>query len=151
VFSEVQKIDEFKCDDRGGVEVDFGRAAVVEGFFPAQNTEAPLIAGLESGEGKFRARSHEIVSLISAELEEFPSHDGADTMKPAVAGPGAAAAIAEEAGHGVGGASSEIFSEDIEVSHAGSLAPSWESGKSEPKERSYVISIASVRYNVVLT
>ena len=110
-----------------------------------------MISGLESGEGKFRARSHEIVSQISAELEEFLGHDGADTMKPAIAGPGAAAAIPEEAGHGVGGASSEIFSEDIEVSHAGSLVPSWESGKSEPKERSYVISIASVRYNMVLT
>jgi hypothetical protein len=68
VFSEVQKINEFEGDYRGGIKIDFWGTAVVEGLFPAENAKTPLIASFEAGEGEFRPCSHEIISLLAAEF-----------------------------------------------------------------------------------
>jgi hypothetical protein len=44
VFSEVQKINEFESDYRGGIKIDFWGAAVIESLFPAKDAKTPLIA-----------------------------------------------------------------------------------------------------------
>ena len=76
-----------------------------------------MVTGFEAREGELRAGGGEVVALVFTEGEEFLGEDGADAVEPAVARSGAAGAIAEEAGHGVGGAGGELLAEDVEVGH----------------------------------
>ena len=128
---EIVEVDEFQRDHGGRIEVYLGCAVVVEGFLPTEDAEAPLVAGFEAGEGEFGARGAEVVSLVLTEGEKLLGQHGADTVKATVARSGAAATIAEEAGHGIGGAGGEGFAQDVEVRHGGSLEVGGGSGKSE--------------------
>jgi hypothetical protein len=104
---------------------------VVERFLPAENTEAPLIAGLKSREGKLGARSHEVISLVPAELQKLLRHHRANAMESAIACTGPATAVTKEAGHGIGRAGGEVFPENIQVCHAENLDLASASGKSQ--------------------
>ncbi len=74
-----------------------------------------MVAWFEAGEGKLGMSSHEVVSLVLAEDQEFLGHHGANTVETAVSGSGSAAAIAKEPGYGVDGAGCEFLSEDVEI------------------------------------
>lgn len=41
---------------------------MVEGFFPTEDAEAPLVAGFEAGEGELGAWGGEVVSLVFSEV-----------------------------------------------------------------------------------
>jgi hypothetical protein len=74
-----------------------------------------LVAGLEAGEREFGMRGHEVVALIAAKFQKFPCHYRANTMKTTISRARAAAAIAEEAGHGRSRACGKVFSKNVEV------------------------------------
>ena len=76
-----------------------------------------MVAGFEAGERELGAGGGEVVALVFTEGEKFLSEDGTDAVEAAVTRSGATGAIAEEAGHGVGGAGGERLAEDVEVGH----------------------------------
>lgn len=88
---------------------------MLKSLLPPKNAKAPLIASFEAGEGKFRSRCHEIISLVTAKLQKFLCHHCANAMKASVTGAGAAAAITKETSHRIGRTGREVFTENVEV------------------------------------
>lgn len=67
MFFKILEVYEFERNDGGGIEIHLGRAVVVEGFLPAEDAEAPLVARLEAGEGELGAWGDQVVALVLAE------------------------------------------------------------------------------------
>jgi hypothetical protein len=133
VGAKVFEGDEFEGVDVGGFEDDWGCEVCFEGFGPARDAEAPVVAGFEAWEVVFGDGGGEVVAAAAGELEEFGGHDGADGVEACVIGAGAAVAVAVEAGEGGGAAGLEGGSEDV-GGHGGiglRILDCWEEGGGE--------------------
>lgn len=119
VFLEVVEFDKLERDDRGGFEVHLGSASVIEGFLPAEDAEAPGVAGFQAGKGKLRSWSAEVVPAVLAELQKLGGELGADAVESLITGSGPATTIAKESGHGIKRAGGEFPAQNIEIRHAG--------------------------------
>ena len=86
------------------VQPHLRRASGAARLLPAADTEAPRVAGLQAGEAVLGRGGGEVVPARGGELEELPRHYGADRVRAAITGVGAAAAIAEVPGDRVGAA-----------------------------------------------
>jgi hypothetical protein len=93
-------------DDRRG---DAGR----ESFLPPDRTQAPLIAGIQSGKIILGDWCAEVVARALGELEELFGHPDADNVHSEVARHGLAASAASETGDGVFAAGLERAAEDV--------------------------------------
>jgi hypothetical protein len=99
----------------GGLEDDLGGEAEFPRFFPARGAEAPLVAGLESGEIEIGHGGGEVVALGFGEGEERFGSAGADGVAAGVFGACGTGAVAVETGEGVDGAGLEFGAEDVFV------------------------------------
>jgi hypothetical protein len=82
---------------RGGKDY-WRRAAVFFGLLPSVDTQAPVVARLESGEpGRWLGRA-QIVAPTSGEFQKVIGHLGADAMSPYVSGPDATVSVAHKTG-----------------------------------------------------
>lgn len=97
----------------GRFQVDRRRHPAVQRFLPARHTNAPPIARLQSGEAPFRVRRDQIVPHQDGIIEEVARDLRADRVESGVFGPGAAKAVAVEAGHGIATAGMEFCPENI--------------------------------------
>jgi hypothetical protein len=106
-----------------GLEYDGGSTSCVEGFLPAGHAETPFVAGFKAGKTELGFGSAEVISVHFGELQELLSHHGADRVKPAVIGSGAAIPIAIEAGQRIATAALQFSSEDVRWHEPNS--PKW--------------------------
>ena len=98
---EIIEVDEFQRGDVGGFKVDGWRDTGIEGFLPAQHTQAPLVAGLEAGEVIFWVRRDQVIAHHLGENQKILGHAGTHGVNADIICAGVAAAIAEEAGERV--------------------------------------------------
>ena len=104
VLLQIFQIHMFQRRHMRRFEDDGRRYAALPGFFPSRGADAPLIAYFQPGEAKFGNGLGEIVAAIGCKFEEISRHDRADDMQPPIPLSDITAAIAEEAGHGIGAA-----------------------------------------------
>jgi hypothetical protein len=98
-----------------GFQDDTGGTARIEGVAPAAGTETPAIAGFEARESI--ARGGQIVALVAGVGEERGGNLGANHVNAEILGAGFAAAVAQEAGHGVGATGLKFSTENIAGGH----------------------------------
>jgi len=93
---------------------DQGRSeARFPGLLPPQDTEAPAIAGLQSGKSEFGTRCGQVVASHPTEAQEGGGDLGANQVSTVIVWPGATIAVAEESGLGGKTTGLEFFAEDI--------------------------------------
>ena len=88
-----------------------------ERLTPAIDTEAPSVAGIETGETVFGGWSRMVVAAGASELEELLSHHGTHDVSADVVLVGSAAAVPEPAGAGRRRAYLQDAAEDILPGH----------------------------------
>jgi hypothetical protein len=101
----------------GGFQNHTGGAACIEGIAPTAGTETPAIAGFEAGESV--AWGGQIVALVAGVGKKRRSDLGANHVNTEILGAGFAAAVAQEAGHGIGATGLELGAENIAGGHGG--------------------------------
>lgn len=99
----------------GGFENHTGGTARIEGLAPPASTETPAIAGFEAGESI--ARGGQIVALVAGVGEKRGGNLGANHVNAEILGAGFAAAVAQEAGHGIGATGLELGTENVAGGH----------------------------------
>ena len=77
----------------GGFELDLRSHTGIGSFLPSTGTNAPTVAGFESGKLIFWARGYEIVPAQEGELEEFRCHDRAHGVNTHISMAGMAKSI----------------------------------------------------------
>jgi hypothetical protein len=92
---------------------DFGRVARIKRFLPPWRTQAPLVAGLQTGEAKLQIRRRQVVSCGFGEGQELGGEDDANCVRPHVFRARIAAAIAEKAGHWRRAAGCQLTAEHV--------------------------------------
>ena len=80
-------------------KIDRGGAIVIERRFPARDTNAPAIAGFQTGEAPFGMWRDEIVAVEHGKIQKFTGDLHTDRVQPDVFGTGAAKTIAIKSGH----------------------------------------------------
>jgi hypothetical protein len=119
LFRYYGKLDEkFKGNDAEGVLVGSfeDNRAGCSGLLdlePTGGTDAPSVAGLESGESVLRHRGGEIVAEGFGGGEEWSVDDAADGVDAEVVGAGVATAVAVEAGHGLASTGGQGLAKDV--------------------------------------
>src|ERR1700675_179258 len=83
-----------------GVENDAWRAAGLERFAPSRRTQAPAVAGLQSGKTEIGYRRAQVVAARKGEFQELPGHQRANRMHAVIVASGIAATVAIETGQG---------------------------------------------------
>ena len=110
--------EEFERDDTEGVFVGgfkddgAGGTGLVD-LEPAGGADAPAVAGFKAGEAVLGRGGAEVVAELFAGFEELRGDDGADGVHAAIVRAGVAAAVAVEAGDGVGAAGLERLAENV--------------------------------------
>ena len=89
------------------------RRAGIDALQPAGGADAPAVAGLEAGEAVLRHGGGEIVAEALGGGEKLRRDDAADGVHAEIVRAGVAAAVAEEAGHGLAAAGGEGLAEDV--------------------------------------
>ncbi len=110
---EFFEADELEGRDVGGFDDDLRGHAGKKGFFPAGGAQAPLVAGFEAGEAVGEVGGAEVVAAGFGEGEKLFGDLRADNVDAVVISAGAAAAVAEVAGHGVRAAWLKNGTEDV--------------------------------------
>ena len=103
----------------GGFEDDLAGGSGLLDLQPASGADAPTVAGLEAGKAPVRVRGAEIIAEGLRGGEEGRIDDAADGVLAAVFRAGVAAAVAVEAGEGLGAAGFERKAEDVFLLFAG--------------------------------
>ena len=115
--------EKFKGNDLQGVlvsgfEDDRAGCTRLLDLEPAGGTDAPAVAGFETGKAKLRHGSAEVVAEGFRGFKEWLVYDAADGVNSVIVGAGFAAAGAVEAGHGIAAACGERLAEYV-------LAAGW--------------------------
>lgn len=76
-----------------GFELDLRGHPSIASFLPTTGTNAPAVAGFESGKLIFWARGDEVVPTQEGKLKEFRSHDRAHGVNPHISMAGMAKSI----------------------------------------------------------
>jgi tRNA-(ms[2]io[6]A)-hydroxylase len=80
---------------------------------PAGGTETPAVADHKPGKAPLRPRCDQVVARRHGELEKLRRHHSADGVHAHIVGPGAAAAVSEEAGQRFAGAANQLPAEHV--------------------------------------
>lgn len=113
VSAQVFEGDKLQRMKVGGLKHDGWGFLHLQSLSPTTDTEAPMVAGLQAGEVKLGHGCGEVIAACSAEGEELFRHHGTDGVQTFVIRPGAAVAVAVEAGDGGVAAPLQGSSEDI--------------------------------------
>jgi hypothetical protein len=105
--------DDFESGFVSGFEYDGAGCPGALDLEPAGSTDAPAVSGLEAGEAVLRHGCGEIVAEAGRGGEEFFVHDAANGVEALVVRAGVAAAVAEEARHGLAAAGFKSLAEDV--------------------------------------
>lgn len=89
-------------------QIDFRRNTRVQRFLPARYAEAPAVAVFKATKVKLWPWRAEVVTARFGELQKIICNLCANHMRAYVLWPGFAAAVTEEAGHGVKRAGLEL-------------------------------------------
>ncbi len=81
-----------------GLQMHFGCAALIMGLQKTTRTQAPAVAGLETGKVKLWPRRAQVIADIFRIGQKFGCHHGADRMAALILGTGIARAIPKEPG-----------------------------------------------------
>ena len=128
---EMTGVEDASLGDLEGVVLEVGQGEDLKGLFvsglehhwrghacigrlsPTACTDAPTVAGLESGEAKLRPRCAQIVSAMGRENQEGIGHDGTDCVTTKVFFAGVAAAVSEKASQRIKPAGLQFRAENI--------------------------------------
>jgi len=113
VLDEELEGDDFEGVLVGGFEEDGAGGSCLLDCEPARGADAPTVAGFEAGEAVLRHGGGEVVAEGFGGGKERGVDDAADGVDAVVVGAGVAAAVAVEAGHGLGAAGLERTAEDV--------------------------------------
>lgn len=91
---QIFKVNELECTDVRGFEHDRSRHTGFERFFPTLDTDAPAVAGPQTGETPFGMWRDEVVTTADAECEKLCRHLCANEMQAEVISAGVTTAIA---------------------------------------------------------
>ena len=110
---EVFELDEFQRGNVSGCEDHARGRASFERLLPARDAQAPLVAGLLTGEPILGHGRGEIIARGLREAENLGRHLHANGVQTVIAGAGVAAAVAVKSGGRVEAARLDWCAEDI--------------------------------------
>ena len=81
-----QGVDGAKLDGQhvGGFKDDLGRHSCVVGLLPSRGTQAPLVAGFQTGELVLRHRRGKVIAGGFRECQKIVRHDGTNRVSSVV-------------------------------------------------------------------
>jgi len=97
----------------GGFQDDRRGLSRLEGFCPARDAEAPVIARIQTGKVVFWDRRGEVIALLAAESEKSFCHHRTNRVETSVIRPGPAKAVAIKSGDRAVAAGLQWGSEDV--------------------------------------
>jgi hypothetical protein len=115
---QIFKINVLQCIDVSTFQNHRGRNACIKGFFPAQSTQAPAVAGHQARKTKFRSWGRKIITALFGKQQKLFRHFCADDMGSAIRFICMAAAIPEVPCHRVRRTGFEWCSSNVD-SHSG--------------------------------
>jgi hypothetical protein len=92
---------------------DPGRAAGIQRFLPAGDTEAPMISRFQTRKAEVRGGRRKIVARGLGKLEKLGAHPDADGVQAVIARSGVAAAISKESSERIKAARLQRLAEDV--------------------------------------